>query len=158
MVLVGGVAGTKLQVSPACTLEQHLNRHFGFVHVHLPLDLGFAQDIRYIGFSASDYRGSVQDQDRLALVTNGDEVFALVRTVGTPSIAKFSKKDFEEWDWRYTHALAQAKADIENGGASASDAVNRRLYEVNEYLCQLLQFGFYAGLWGEPIELVYRPE
>ena len=159
LVLDHEVPGKADAVSPGCPPGTHVP-YLGFAHVHLPMDFAHGAitvTIAYAGFSDRDYQGSLTDQERMSLVTNGDDVFAIVRTDRTPPITQFSASDFDDWAWRYDNAIRQAKSDIIQSGATASAALNRRLFAVNESLCQLLQFGYYAGRWGAPLRLIYQP-
>jgi len=70
--LVNHTFGTQTGVSPRCSSEEHA-AHLGFIHVHPSADY-------MIGFSDVDYRSTVLSGDRLSLVYNGEQVFALLRT------------------------------------------------------------------------------
>lgn len=131
----------------------------GFAHSHLPDLSGFPGP--YFGFSASDYRAGFECGDRLALVTNGPEVFALVRTADrTPPPRRIPNEEFSRWEAMYVSAVRKAVCDVENAvaaGRPSEDALDRRLLEVNRKLCGLLGFALYRGLWGRPLSLIFDP-
>jgi len=158
--LVHEVKGTVSSVTPSCLPLSHAP-YLGFAHVHVPLKFkmaSFKLRIAYIGFSDRDYRASLEDGERMSLVTNGDEVFAIVRTNRTPSVSRFFASDFDKWASRYDDALNRAKREMAKARVTnKSSALNHQLLEVNERLCQDLQFGFYAAEWGRPLQLIYQP-
>lgn len=150
--------GWEYGVSPACYCDKEPDTYAGFAHVHLP---DSATGRPYIGFSDLDFRATLESGDKLCLVTNGAEVFALVRTadctvpphhVGTDVLA--------EWSNLYGEALDEAYREMTSDPAAGpvrSDALNRALWRVNRELCRRLGFAFYRGLWGEPLALIFRP-
>jgi len=121
----------------------------GFVHVHLPHP---ETGKPYLGFSERDFRATLADGDKLSLVTNGEEVFGLVRVAGAtlaPQVA--GSAEFAEWEGMYDDCVAAARGD------PSGRALNDGLWKVNRELCKRLGFAFYQGAWGEPLRRVYAP-
>lgn len=137
------VAGWPTGVDPGCD-DTALPGYAGFLHVHLP-DPATARS--YVGFSALDYRATLADGDNLALVANGTEVFALVRTTdATLPRQVIADTEFDAWEHLYDDALADA-----------GPALDAALWKVNREICRRLGFAFYRGMWGEPLVRVFRP-
>ena len=135
-------------VNSACDPPCHAT-YAGFLHVHLPAP---ETNKPYLGFSDRDFRATLADGDNLALVTNGEEVFALVRvTDATLAPQVIDGAEFKEWERMYGDCVAAARGD------PAGEALNRGLWKVNRELCRRLGLAFYRGLWGEPLECVYKP-
>jgi hypothetical protein len=124
----------------------------------------------YPGFSDRDYRAALVDGERMSLVTNGGEAFAIIRTDQTPSADRFSDADFADWKRRYATAFHEAMCVMASElahrelsapstvrGPRRTKALYVKLQAVNDYLCGLLHYGFYAGTWGRPLELIYQP-
>ena len=153
--LVDPAPGWKTEVSPKRDLTGDPN-YVGFAHVHLPDDATLQP---YLGFSERDYRGTVADGDRLALVTNGPEVFALVRSRDmTVPRQEIAGSEFSDWEKMYDRAAALSREEMRRSGKGrASIAFNRALLDVNLYLCERLGFAFYRGDWGRPLRQVFRP-
>jgi len=143
LVLPDPVPGVPDGVDPRCPPPVH-TVYVGFAHVHLP-DPETGKP--YFGFSDRDYRGTLNDGDSLALLTNGPEVFALVRTADyTLPPQAVSDAEFRRWERLYEDALATTGA-----------ALDRALAGVNFEICRRLGLAFYSGAWGEPLERVYQP-
>ena len=144
-------------VAPVCALGHP--GYVGFAHVHLSNLPGFPGP--YFGFSAADFRATFEDGDRLALVTNGPEVFALVRTLDrTLSPQPIGPTEFAAWSAMYERVFFEA-TDEKNAdcasGRGASTALEHGLYEVNKELCRQLGFALYRGLWGRPLAMIFDP-
>jgi hypothetical protein len=102
-----------------------------------------------MGFSARDYRGTLADGDNLALVTNGEEVFALVRTADcTAPRQRVNHSELASWEMRYDHAVSRGRS---------TGRLDEELWKVNLEICERLGYAFYRGMWGEPLLRVYRP-
>lgn len=143
LALADPVAGWPTGVSPACPPPVHV-AYVGFAHVHLPDPVTGKP---YMGFSDRDFRATLADGDKLSLVTNGGEVFALVRTEDATLPAQvIGGAEFESWELLFQDAVANAGV-----------ALDAALWQVNRELCRRLGFAFYRGLWGERLELVFRP-
>jgi hypothetical protein len=138
---------------PACVPDGHPPPDYaGYAHTHLPL----ANGRTYPGFSALDYRASLADGDHLALVCNGPEVFALARTQDATQPRRVAgEEEFQQWQGTYEECLAQARAAR---GSRGGDPLVRGLGQANLDMCRLLGFAFYAGAWGQPLHLIYRPQ
>lgn len=141
--LVDEVRGDQHCVAPLCAPLAKDPHYIGFAHVHLPDPCWGG---RYIGFSASDYRATLADGDRLALVHNGEETFALVRTTATMPPHRIQEEEYCEWVEMFNTALRAAPLSI-----------NQKLWEVNCELCRRLGFAFYRGRFGEPLQRIYQP-
>jgi hypothetical protein len=130
----------------------------GFVHIHLPDE---ATGMPYLGFSERDFRGTLVDGDNLALVCNGPEVYALVRTADRTQPRRVpDDQEFRSWEELYDNLIRQARREMAADPEvqrSGSDALNRALWEANREMCQRLGFAFYAGRWGQPLVRVFRP-
>ena len=143
-------------VDPLDSPADH-EHYIGFAHVHLPDDDG----IPYFGFSDRDFRGTLADGDNLALVCNGDEVFALVRTSDlTQRRRDANETEFAEWTRVYGDLIqeAQREAALKSGVQIRKKfALNSILLQANREMCRRLGFALYGGVWGKPLNLLYRP-
>ena len=153
------VGGWKTGVTPNCEPGEHRDGvYVGFVHVHLP---DKASGKHYMGFSSQDYRATLADGDNLALVCNGPEVYALVRTsdkTRKPEIV--GDKEFSDWQDLYSTFIQQAKAALGSTRRTrtASGAIlDQALWQANREICIRLGFAFYRGLWGDPLVRVLQP-
>jgi hypothetical protein len=151
------VCGRKDGVEPACAPEEHAG-YVGFAHIHLPDEGG----VPYFGFSERDFRATLVDGDNLALVSDGAEVYALVRTADRTQPPRIpGTLEFEVWERLYEDWIRQARdqmaADPEAQRAG-SDALNRALLDANKEMCRRLGFALYAGTWGQALVRLYRPE
>jgi hypothetical protein len=144
-------------VDPICRPADHPS-YVGFAHTHLP-DSSTGEP--YLGFSDRDYRATLADGDNLALVTNGPEVFALVRTADcTVPLQEVDDSEFEGWTELYDEVMGKAQQEMRLAATSrtrGTDALNRALWQVNRELCQRLGFAFYRGLWGAGLRLLFQP-
>jgi hypothetical protein len=144
---------------PDCTPTGHAPLVYGgFAHVHLPhSQFGGV----YPGFSQWDYRASMADGDNLAVACNGVEVFALARTIdATQPRGEPSGEVFASWLEVYRQVNQKARAAMAAdlaGGQPARDLLEGELYQANRQLCLELGLAFYAGRWGQPLVLVFRP-
>jgi len=140
------VAGWADGVTPRCLCNESPG-YAGFAHVHLPDAVGGRP---YFGFSELDFRATLADGDNLALVTNGPEIFVLVRTADcTLPRQIIEENEFDEWDRMYAEALHRGRR---------LGTLNACLWEVNRELCRRLGFALYAGAWGDPLACVYSPD
>ena len=155
--LVHHVAGSSDAVTALDAPEDHA-AYVGFAHVHLP-DLVDGKP--YLGFSERDFRATLADGDSLSLVCNGPDVFALVRTAdcaqprGVPG-----EEEFKGWEQLYDDAIRGARREMALERAAhgtASDALNRALWQVNRELCRRLGLAFYRGQRGQPLTRTFRP-
>ena len=139
--LVDQIQGTPDGVAATCDPQQH-NPHpyVGFAHIHLPDDTGQP----YPGFSDRDYAATLADGDNLAIVCNGRQVFALVRSDCTQLRRQPAQSELSHWEHRYDTLICQ-------------HGLNAGLWKVNRELCGELGYAFYAGDWARPLDLVYRP-
>jgi hypothetical protein len=153
------VSGRKDGVDPECQ-PQDLDHgsYVGFAHTHLPSDL---TEKPYLGFSERDFRGTLADGDNLALVCNGPEVFALVRTADrTQPPQRPDASEFESWEKLYDDLIGQARNEMDTdpkAREAGSQTLNRYLWKANRELCRRLGFAFYRGRWGQPLVRVFRP-
>jgi hypothetical protein len=150
--------GKRLEgVDPNCSPDDH-DRYVGFAHIHLP-DGATGQP--YLGFSECDFRGTLADGDHLALVCNGLEVFALVRTQDRTQPRRVaSDSEFKSWEQLYDDLIERARSEMAadpEARQRGSVLLNRALWQANRELCRRLDFTFYQGLWREPLVLRYRP-
>ena len=107
--LVHTVKGWKEGVDPNCLPDDH-DRYVGFAHIHLS-DGVTGQP--YLGFSECDFRGTLADGDHLALVCNGPEVFALVRTQDrTQSRRVAGDSEFKSWEQLYDDLIERARSEM----------------------------------------------
>ena len=141
------VRGTKDSVGPSaeCQAAKHPGCFAGFLHVHLNDDeLGGA----YPGFSGADYRAMMVSGIRLALVTNGPEVFALVRP-GPARRQLVSDRECLMWRQMYHERIEEGKR---------SGTIGAKLWEANQEMCRKLGLAFYRGLWGKPLVCMFSPD
>jgi hypothetical protein len=145
--------------NPNCQPDDrdHHSSFVGFAHVHLP-DSETGQP--YLGFSDRDFLGTVADGDNLALVTNGPEVFALVRTADcTLPRQDVDDGEFRAWTQLYDDVIGKARDEMASeatAGTCRTEALDRALWQANRELCDRLGFAFYRGLWGEALSLIFR--
>lgn len=155
--LLHPVCGRKDGVDPKCKPVDHDN-YVGFAHTHLP---DATSGKPYIGFSERDFRGTLADGDNLALVCNGADVFALVRTADRTQSCRIPQdKEFKSWEQLYDNLILQARQMMKSDPEvrrRGSDVLNRVLWQANRQMCQNLGFAFYRGLWGQPLIRLYRP-
>jgi GNAT superfamily N-acetyltransferase len=115
----------------------------------------------YLGFSERDFRGTLADGDHLALVCNGPEVFALVRTQDrTQSRRVAGDSEFKSWEQLYDGLIERARSEMAvdpEARQRGSVLPNRALWQANREMCRRLGFAFYQGLWRQPLVLRYRP-
>lgn len=152
------VAGWAEGVNPACEPENTEHETYvGFAHIHLP----DAHGQPYPGFSALDFRGSLVDGDHLALVCNGPEVFALVRTADCTEPRRApADREWQGWERLYDDLIKQARRDMAADPAArrqGSAALHQALWLANREMCQRLGFALYHGLWGQPLARLFRP-
>jgi len=144
--VVDHVKGTATAVASKCDPKKHNPRPYvGFAHTHLPDDTG----IPYSGFSERDFAATLCDGDKLALVCNGRDVFALVRTPDCTEPPRLpTVRELDRWARRYDRLI-----DCEK------NTLAEALWLANRQMCKELGFAFYAGPWAQPLrlELIYRP-
>lgn len=109
LCVVHPVSGWKEGVNPKCELDDPEHDHYvGFAHTHLS---DVVSGRPYLGFSERDFRATLADGDRLSLVCNGPEVFALVRTLDRTQPPRVpDDTEFASWKRLYDDAIKQTDA------------------------------------------------
>jgi hypothetical protein len=138
---------------PECQADGHQPPTYaGYAHTHPPDDDG----VPYPVFSADDFRSTLADTDNLALVCNGIEVFALVRTADqTQPRREADQAELAAWDGVYVAAAGRALSEAQAGTEDV--ALWDGLWQANREMCRRLGFALYYGDWGRPLALVHRP-
>jgi hypothetical protein len=146
--------------APECVPERHEPPHYaGFVFTRLPDPVDGSL---LFGFGPLDFRSALIDGDNLAVVCNGRDVFALVRTRdGTQPSRIPSDDEGDRWMERFQAAFDAANARLERlppHRRKSSDALALALQDANRDLCEELGFTLYGGEWGRPLYLLYQPK
>lgn len=150
--------------------------YIGFAHTHVHDEDRVPHPA---GFSDTDFNATVADEDKLALVTNGMEIFALVRLETSPVPGRMNWTEFKQlslsekpenrqklWEiWgegRKFLACVPIKPVISPDPAARQSLHpidwTRMLLALNFEACELLRFAFYRGEFDDfQLKLEYRP-
>lgn len=125
-----------------CRAEDHGESYEGVAHSHPPDEtLG-----PYPGFSSDDYAWTLADGDPLGMVTNGAEIFLLLRVEETEQRRTPSQQELFQWRKIFHFAVWIAKLEVASlTKGSKSAAPSASLLWANKYLCEVLGFALYGG-------------
>lgn len=135
------VGGSRNGVSPKrdcypnAGCAEHSEIYLGFAHTH-----PWIRGESYPGFGALDFRASLFDGDSFALVCNGHQVFALVRTRDCTSRERVvPATEVDRWMRIYQSRTAP------NGEQLTGEALGRAVWDANIILCQDTGYALYVS-------------